>query len=143
MSTADALIACWENKDHWGFWRPQTAIQLAATDGNPATVADPTWTSLITNPGYPDPPSGFNCLVSGTMNAARAYFNTNRMTFSLTSMGATPVTRHYRQFSGAIKDAIDGRVYVGLHFRRADEQGAWLGMQVARFATTTQFQPLD
>jgi hypothetical protein len=143
MSTADALIACWENKDHWGFWRPQTAIQLAATDGNPATVADPTWTSLITNPGYPDPPSGFNCLVSGTMNAARAYFNTNRMTFSLTSVGATPVTRHYRQFSGPIKDAIDGRVYVGLHFRRADEQGAWLGMKVARFATTTQFQPLD
>ena len=81
MSTADSLIACWENKDHWRFWRPQTAIQLAATDGNPATVADPNWTSLIPNPGYPDPPSGFNCFTSGTMNAARAYFGTNRMRF--------------------------------------------------------------
>ena len=131
MSTADSLIACWENKDHWLFWRPQTAIQLAATDGNPATVADPSWRSLIPNPGYPDPPSGFNCLVSGTMNAAREYFKTNRMTFSLTSLGATPVTRNYKQFSGAIKDAIEGRILVGIHFRRADVQGAWLGNKVS------------
>jgi hypothetical protein len=143
MSTADALIACWENKDHWSFWRPQTAIQQAAHDGNPATVADPNWTSLVANPGYPDAPSGYNCLMSGAMNAARAYFGTNRMSFSLTSVGATPVTRHYRQFSGPIKDAIDGRVYIGLHFRRADEQGAWLGMKVARWATTNYFQPVD
>ena len=131
MSTADSLIACWENKDHWLFWRPQTAIQQADFDGNPATVADPTWTSLIPNPGYPDPPSGFNCLVSGAMNAARAYFGTNRMTFDLTSVGASPVTRHYTRFSGPIKDAIDGRVLIGIHFRRADVQGAWLGEKVA------------
>jgi hypothetical protein len=65
------------------------------------------------------------------------------MSFSLTSVGATPVIRHYRQFSGPIKDAIDGRVYIGIHFRRADEQGAWLGMKVARWATTNYFQPVD
>ncbi|HYH91626.1 MAG TPA: vanadium-dependent haloperoxidase [Candidatus Saccharimonadales bacterium] len=143
MSAADSAIACWENKDHWNFWRPQTAIQLAGSDGNPATVADPGWTSLIPSPGYPDPPSGFNCLVSGTMNGARAYFGTNRMTFDLTSIGAAPVTRHYKQFSGPIKDAIDGRVYVGLHFRRADEQGAWLGMKVAKWLDSHYFAAID
>ncbi len=143
MSTADSLIACWENKDHWHFWRPQTAIQLADTDGNPATVADPTWTSLIGNPGYPDPPSGFNCLVSGAMNAARAYFRTDRMKFSLTSVGAAPVTRNYTRFSGPIKDAIEGRILVGIHFRRADVQGAWLGGKVARYLSTHYFERED
>ncbi len=143
MSAADALIACWENKDHWLFWRPQTAIQQAGLDGNPATVADASWTSLIPTPGYPDPPSGFNCLTSGTMNAARAYFGTNRMTFDLTSVGATPITRHYKQFSGPIKDAINGRVLVGLHFRRADEQGAWLGKKVANWLAKHEFAPVD
>jgi hypothetical protein len=143
MSTADSLIACWENKDHWNFWRPQTAIQLADTDGNPATVADPTWTSLIGNPGYPDPPSGFNCLVSGAMNAARAYFRTDRMKFSLTSVGAAPVTRNYTRFSGPIKDAIEGRILVGIHFRRADVQGAWLGGKVARYLSTHYFERED
>ena len=143
VSTADALISCWENKDHWLFWRPQTAIQQAATDGNPATMADPSWTSLIPTPGYPDPPSGFNCVASAMVNAARAYFKTNSMTFSLTSVGPTGVTRHYKQFSGVIKDAIDGRVYVGLHFRRADEQGAWVGKMAAHWATKHYFAPAD
>jgi len=143
MSAADTLIACWENKDHWRFWRPQTAIQEAASDGNPATVADPSWTSLIPTPGYPDPPSGFNCFVSGSMNAARAYFGTNRMTFDLTSIGATPVTRRYTKFSGPINDAIDGRVLVGLHFRRADVQGAWLGKNVASWLSTHYFERED
>ena len=143
MSAADSLIACWENKDHWHFWRPQTAIQLADTDGNPATVADPNWTSLIPNPGYPDPPSGFNCFTSGTMNAARAYFGTNRMRFSLTSVGASPVTRNYTRLSGPINDAIEGRILVGIHFRRADVQGAWLGGKVARYLSTHYFERDD
>ena len=143
MSTADSLIACWENKDHWSFWRPQTAIQEAATDGNPDTVADPSWTSLIPTPGYPDPPSGFNCLVSGMMNAARAYFGTNSMTFDMTSIGATPITRHYTRFTGPINDAINGRVLVGLHFRRADVQGAWLGQKVARYLASHYFERDD
>jgi hypothetical protein len=143
MSAADSLIACWENKDYWLFWRPQTAIQLGESDGNPATVGDPKWTSLIPTPGYPDPPSGFNCFVSGNMNAARAYFGTNRMRFDLTSVGTSPVTRHYKRFSGPIDDAINGRVLIGLHFRRADVQGAWLGKKVANFLSKHYFERED
>jgi hypothetical protein len=143
MSAADSLIACWENKDHWLFWRPQTAIQQAGTDGNPDTVADTGWTSLIPTPGYPDPPSGFNCFTSGSMNAARAYFGTDRMRFNLTSVGMVPVTRRYTRFSGPIADAIEGRILVGLHFRRADVQGAWLGQKVAGYLSTHFFERDD
>jgi hypothetical protein len=143
MSAADSLISCWDNKYYWLFWRPQTAIQLGEFDGNPATIGDPSWTSLIPSPGYPDPPSGFNCFTSGSMNAARAYFGTNRMTFDLTSVGAAPVTRHYKRFSGVINDSIDGRVLVGLHFRRADKQGAWLGQKVAKFLSNHYFERDD
>ena len=35
MASADALIACWNNKDHWNFWRPQTAIREAAQRRQP------------------------------------------------------------------------------------------------------------
>jgi hypothetical protein len=140
MSTADAGIACWENKDHWNFWRPQTAIQLAGSDGNPATLADPGWESLVATPGYPDPPSGYNCVAASSMGAARAYFGTNRMRFDLTSVGAVPVTRHYTRFSAFVDDAIDGRIYIGLHFRRADVQGAWLGAKVARWVEDHYFE---
>ena len=67
ISAADALIGCWDNKEHWLQWRPQTAIRLADQDGNPDTVADPTWTAQFQNPGYPDNPSGFNCFAAGVV----------------------------------------------------------------------------
>jgi hypothetical protein len=46
MAMADGYIGSWEIKYHYNFWRPVTAIRLADTDGNPDTVADPTWTPL-------------------------------------------------------------------------------------------------
>ena len=44
LAMADGAIACWEDKYHWRFWRPVTAIREAANDGNPATDPDPDWT---------------------------------------------------------------------------------------------------
>ena len=154
MSSADALIACWNNKDFYNVWRPQTAIQQAATDGNPATIADPDWKSLIPTPGYPDLPSGFNCLVGGLMYSARLYFGSDKMTFSLTSPGIvaappnTPVgvpgsTRNYTRFSDAIRDSIEGRILNGLHFRHADEQAAWIGKKAAQWVNKHHFEPVD
>lgn len=52
MSGADAVIACFDDKERHGFWRPMTAIREAASDGNAATTADPTWEPLIANPPY-------------------------------------------------------------------------------------------
>ena len=153
MSAADALIACWDNKAYWSFWRPQTAIREAASDGNDATEADPGWLSLIPTPGYPDNPSGFNCLTAGTWQAARAYFGTDKMAFSLTSPGVpqgpgVPIalpgsTRDYTRFTGVIRDAIEGRMLNGLHFRSADEQGAWIGKKVAQWLDKHYFEPVD
>jgi hypothetical protein len=48
MSAADAVITVWRAKYVYGLWRPVTAINLADTDGNPATTADPTWAPLLT-----------------------------------------------------------------------------------------------
>jgi hypothetical protein len=143
MSAADSLIGCWENKDHWLFWRPQTAIQEAANDGNPATEADPSWVSVIPTPGYPDNPSGYNCFTAGTMQAARAFFRTDKISFDLTSATPTPITRHYRRFTGVIHDAIEGRILIGLHFRSADVQAAWLGRKVAKWVAKHEFGPAD
>lgn len=52
LAGADALISCWNDKYYWNFWRPISAIREADTDGNPATVADPTWSPLIATPPF-------------------------------------------------------------------------------------------
>ena len=53
LAEADAPIVSWDNKYHFNFWRPVTAIQLADQDGNAATEADPNWLPLLTTPPYP------------------------------------------------------------------------------------------
>jgi hypothetical protein len=144
VSGADAVIGCWESKVHWSFWRPQTAIQNGADDGNAATVADPEWTSLVGNPGYPDNPSGYNCITASTMHAARLFFGTDQISFTLNNPGSTPPTvRSYDRLTDVIDDAIDGRVLIGLHFRSADVQGAWLGKKVAQWVARHEFGPAE
>ena len=139
-SSADAFIACWNNKNFWGFWRPQTAIRLAADDGNPATVADPNWSSLFPSPGYPDEPSGYNCFAAAMMHSGRAFFGTDFVSFDLKGPAAT---RHYDRFTDYVRDAIDGRILTGFHFRTADVHGAWIGKKAAQWVDKHLFGPVN
>jgi hypothetical protein len=142
MTAADSLINCWAEKAHWSFWRPMSAIQLADTDGNDATEPDGAWTSLLPLPPYPDEPSGANCAYSGVMNSAKAFFGSDAAEFDLTSAGTGPgtgSTRHYSHFTDVIPDMIEARIYGGLHFRRADVNGAALGHSVADFVDKNFF----
>jgi hypothetical protein len=139
LSSADAFIACWNNKHFYNFWRPQTAIRLAADDGNPATVADPNWSSLFPTPPYPDSPSGYNCFAAAMMHSGRAFFGTDFVSFELKG----PATRGYDRFTDYVRDAIEGRILTGFHFRHADVQGAWIGKKAAQWVAKHEFGPAD
>ncbi len=139
FSSADALISCWNNKNVYLSWRPQTAINLGDTDGNPATVGDPNWKSLFPTAPYPDNPSGYNCFAAGMMHAGRAFFKTDFVSFSLTGAG---LTRTYHRFSDYVRDAIDGRILIGFHFRHADVNGAWIGKKTAQWVAKHEFEPI-
>jgi hypothetical protein len=144
LSGADAAIGCWDDKEFWSFWRPLTAIRLGDMDGDPKTAGDAAWTSLIANPPYPDHPSGYNCESGAFMNVAKAFFG-NRTQFSLTANVGTPpisVTRPYKRFTDVVEDTIDARIWLGIHFRTADEDGAWIGKKVARWVDKHYFEPV-
>src|SRR6202035_5666450 len=57
LSFADGVIAFYDTKYTYDFWRPVTAIRAAASDGNPGTLADPNWLPEVGNttpdPSYP------------------------------------------------------------------------------------------
>ena len=144
MATADSAINCFAEKGRWGFWRPTSAIQLAATDGNDATEPDADWTSLLPLPPYADEPSGANCFFSGLMNSAKDFFGSDDAEFDVISVGlgagtGTGSTRHYTHFTDVIPDVIDARVFGGLHFRTADVHGAALGKSVADYVDSHFF----
>jgi hypothetical protein len=131
FASGDALINCWASKAHWSNWRPITAIRLGDDDGNPKTDGDPSWTPAVGTPPYPDLTSGYNCVTGSFMEVAEQYFGQGRTSFTV--VHPTGMTREYRHFRDVVNDTIDGRIYQGIHFRFADELGAKLGRDVARW----------
>jgi hypothetical protein len=140
LAGTDGAIACHNDKYYWNFWRPITAIQLADTDGNPATDPDTTWLPLLETPPTPDHSSGHTCVSGAVTGALRDFFGTDRIAFSATS-NSSGTTRHFTRFSQALNETIDARVFSGIHFRTADTQGADIGRRVARWQQDHYFKP--
>jgi hypothetical protein len=132
LTGADALIAIWDDKARWLFWRPITAIREAASDGNAATEPQAGWLPLINNPPYPDHPSGLTGVTSAMAESLEDFFRTDRIAFSAESLNSG-TTRTFERFSEMTDEVVDARVWSGIHFRKADEDGARIGKQVARW----------
>ena len=139
-SAADGAITAWDSKLEYGYWRPVTAIQLADTDGNPDTLADPTWLPLIATPPYPEYASGLTTFMGAATRALTRVLDLggDRIDVNITVAG---VTRHYEFASQLNQDAIDARVWSGIHFRTADVVGSGTGTQVGDWALDNYFQP--
>ncbi|HEV2951119.1 MAG TPA: vanadium-dependent haloperoxidase, partial [Actinomycetota bacterium] len=86
IALTDGYIGTFETKYHYRFWRPVTAIRLADIDGNPATIADPTWTPLLPNPPIPDYDSGHAVEGGAASEVLRRFFGTDELSFSACSL---------------------------------------------------------
>ena len=140
-SGADALISVWDDKAHYGFWRPITAIRRADTDGNPLTDEDEAWVPLIATPPYSDHPSGHAGLSGSYVATLQDFFGTDHIGWTDTNNGG--LTRSFDRFSQAIDEIVDARVWSGIHFRNADEQGARIGRQVASWRERHYFKAVN
>jgi PAP2 superfamily len=150
LAAADGAIGCWYDKYVWNFWRPIDAIHGADSDGNRATRADPSWKALfdpatatappLSTPAFPDHPAGHGCVSGATLGAIRDFFGTDRIAFDVVSSRFPTQPRHYERFSQALQEVVSARVWGGIHFRTAGEQGAALGRKVARWEEKHYFQ---
>jgi hypothetical protein len=141
VSGGDAMIAGFEAKYHYWFWRPITAIHEADIDGNPDTEPDPTWQPLRTTPNHPEYPAA-HCFHSSALGTALAtFFGTDKVPFSLDSR-VTETTREYRGFRDALRDVELARTLAGFHFRNSCLQGSSLGRTVGRYVVDHYFQPV-
>jgi hypothetical protein len=132
VATADTMIACWEAKYHYNFWRPNHAIQRADTDGNPATTKDTGWLPLIVG-NHPEYPSGHSCFTGSVTESLRQYFGTKRVRLVITSLapGAGP-PRTYENLDDLVADVENARVWGGLHYRSTVEKSSKYFPRIAR-----------
>ncbi len=140
MSMADAVISVWHAKLQYGFWRPITAINLADTDGNPATTADATWVPLLVTPPYPEYVSGYSGVTGAFVEALAKTLGTPHLQLTLISTAVPGVTFHYDSAKALADDVISARVWLGIHFRFADTDGVKMGRHVGSWALGHYFK---
>jgi hypothetical protein len=141
LAMADAAICAWDAKYAYNFWRPVTAIRNGEADGNPATVADPEWTSFIVTPPFPDYVSGHSTFSGAAAAVLAGFYGTDNVSFTLGSDGLPGVTRAFSSFTAAAKEAAVSRLYGGIHFRTANEDGLSAGIAIGEWTVAHHLQP--
>jgi hypothetical protein len=143
LSIADDVIAFYDAKYTYNFWRPVTAIREAATDGNTKTLPDPNWLPEVGNttpdPAYP----GAHAVISASgASVLISFFRGNHFDFTVTSEVLPGVDRSFTSFSAAAEEATLSRIFAGVHFRFDLTTGQRLGRQVADFVLDSFLTPV-
>ncbi len=143
LAMADAFIAGFKIRYHYDFWRPVTAIREADTDGNDATIADPKWNSLQNTPAVSDYPSTQSLFSGAAAAVLEQLLGGDKVSLTLSSGPPfANIKRSYTSLSQAARESADSRVYAGIHFRSACEDGLTLGRRIGQHAATSTLQQL-
>jgi hypothetical protein len=134
LSFADSVIAFYDAKYAYNFWRPVTAIRTAGTDGNRETLADPNWLPEVgktaPDPSYP----GAHAVISAAgAEVLSSFFEMDHFEFNVTSEVLPGVQRSFTTFSSAAEEASLSRIFAGQHFRFDLTTGHRLGREVGDF----------
>ena len=141
VAYADGLIACFDAKYHFLWWRPITAIRAGDTDGNDATAGDPAWSTLLPGtPNHPEYPSAHSCITPTAGPVIARFLGTPKIDFtipSLTGLG----DRSYERAADLEYDVANARIWGGIHFRSAVEDGAEIAKKTAHHVLAHHFKP--
>jgi len=144
LAFADDVIAFYDAKYTYNFWRPVTAIRAAGTDNNPDTTADPNWLPEV-GKTTPDPsyPGAHAVISSSGAFLLRSFFRTDRFNFTVTSEVLPGVERSFTSFSAAQQEATLSRIFAGVHFRSDLTTGRELGEDIGEFVFDHFLRPDD
>ncbi|MDX6706407.1 MAG: hypothetical protein QOF69_2754 [Solirubrobacteraceae bacterium] len=154
LAMGDAAIVAWDAKydTSLDLWRPESAITLASTDGNPATSQDSDWLPLSNDPakGHFTPPfpayiSGHSTL--GAVHAAimRRYFGSDNVTFTATTEDPNlpaGVQRTFNSFTEAARENARSRIYNGVHYQWDADNGFLSGSALGEFVFANVLRPI-
>src|SRR6266699_3760288 len=132
IAVADAAICAWDAKYTFDFWRPVTAIAFAEPELN--------WMSFIVTPPFPDHVSGHSTFSGAAATVLALFYSTDDLSFTT---GSDFLPRVYRSFPtclAAAEEAAVSRLYGGIHFRSANEDGLQAGISIGEWTVTRYLQ---
>jgi hypothetical protein len=143
VAQADAAIVCWRAKYRHNVWRPVTAIQRAAEDGNDATEADSDWSSFLATPSFPAYTSGHSTFSKASAEVMARFYDTDQITFSATSDALPGIVRTFNSLSACVDEIGRSRIYGGIHYEFDNREGKRTGQAVAQHVTANYLLPND
>lgn len=132
----DAMIAVFDAKYHYNFWRPVTAIRNGDADGNAATQRDASWASFIDTPAHPEYPSAHSILAAtvGAILQADGAGGGAMPTLATASPSAKGAVRQWPNVAAFVQEVAEARIAGGMHYRFSTEVGAAMGQQIGTLA---------
>jgi hypothetical protein len=137
----NALIAAWDAKFTYMFWRPVTAIRAGDTDGHSETEGDPTWTPFLITPSHPEYPAAHTTVGASALGFYTVWFDTDQ--FPLEFKGLNGMIRNYSSVNEIHAEEGNARVWGGMHWRNSTEVGTAVGSKVGKYTATHLLKPLD
>jgi hypothetical protein len=142
-AVVNALIASWEAKYTYMFWRPVTAIRAGDTDGNSETLQDPAWTPFIVTPSHPEYPAAHTTVGASVLGFYTVWFGTDRFQFPLAFKGNGGAVRYYTSVREIQAEEGNARVWGGMHWRHSTEVGTAVGSKIGKYTVTHLLKRVD
>ena len=141
-AAADAIIAVFDAKYKYEFWRPITAIRNGDIDGNPATERDATWQPIDATPMHPEYPCA-HCIVSSSVAAViEGLLGSDEIPeVSLTSPFVPGVTHHFTNLRAYTDEVANARICAGFHYRFSTVAGREMGQKIGAYVVKSVMQP--
>ena len=124
IALADAFISCWDEKYRSNLVRPETYIER---------YIDSTWFPLLETPAFPEYTSGHSVISSAAAIALTdligdevAFLDSTEVQFGLPA-------RSFSSFQEAAEEAAISRLYGGIHYRPAIENGVEQGKKIGNW----------
>jgi hypothetical protein len=120
----DGFISCWEEKFRSNLIRPETYIN--------ATI-DEDWRPLLQTPPFPEYPSGHSVISTAAAKVLTSIFNEPFAFTDDTEIKFGLPARKFTSFMQASEEAAISRLYGGIHYRAAVENGQVQGNKVGEW----------
>jgi hypothetical protein len=139
-AVTNALIASWDAKFTYMYWRPITAIRAGDTDGNAETEQEADWTPFITTPSHPEYPAAHTTVGASVLGFYTVWLDTDQ--FDLEFKGLNNQVRNYTSVNEVHEEEGNARVWGGMHWRNSTVVGTAVGSKVGKYTATHLLKPL-
>jgi hypothetical protein len=138
----DALIAVFDAKYHYNFWRPITSIRNGDIDDNPATEREATWQPIDNTPMHPEYPCA-HCILSGSVAGVvkNALGSADIPEVAMTSPSARGVTHRWTNMNAFTDEVANARIWAGFHYRFSTRVGTDMGNRIGEHVVKNVLQP--